>query len=224
VNAFIDHLVIASDSLEQGAAWCEATLGVAPGPGGQHPLMGTHNRLLALGGAGFERCYLEIIAIDPRAAAPGRPRWFGLDDPLLREAIRQEPRFVHAVARTLNVEMLRWGLVNCRLDPGTLLAAHRDTPAGRLSWRITVRDDGRLECGGALPTLIEWQGPHPCDAMPASPVALTALSLRGIPPAARAVLRLAGVDTERSDGPALQAQLHTRRGDVTLSSWVPTES
>lgn len=224
MNAHIDHLVVVAHSLEQGAAWCEVTLGIAPGPGGQHPLMGTHNRLLALGGAGFERCYLEIIAIDPQAAAPARPRWFGLDDALLREATRREPRFVHAVARTTNVEMLRWGLVNCRLDPGTPLAAHRDTPAGRLSWRITVRDDGRLECGGALPTLIEWQGPHPCDAMPASPVALTAMSLRGIPSAARAVLRLAGVDTERAGGPPLQARLRTPRGEVTLSSWIASEA
>lgn len=224
MNSHIDHLVVVADSLEQGAAWCEATLGVAPGPGGQHPLMGTHNRLLALGGADFERCYLEIIAIDPQAAAPARPRWFGLDDPGLREAARREPRFVHAVARTTNVEMLRWGLVNCRLDPGTPLAAHRDTPAGRLSWRITVRDDGRLECGGALPTLIEWQGPHPCDAMPASPVVLTALSLCGVPPAASAVLRLAGVDTERTAGPPWQARLRTPRGEVMLSSWTADQA
>lgn len=221
MNAAVDHLVVVADSLEQGAAWCEATLGVVPGPGGQHPLMGTHNRLLALGGGGFDRCYLEIIAIDPQAAAPGRPRWFGIDEPAPRAAVRTEPRFVHVVARTGNVEMLRWGLVHCRLDPGTLLAAHRDTPAGRLSWRITVRDDGRLECGGALPTLIEWQGVHPCDAMAASPVSLSALSLRGVPAQAREVLRLTGVDFTRADGPALRAVLRTPRGDVTLSSFEP---
>jgi hypothetical protein len=33
-------------------------------------------------------CYLEIIATDPEAPAPGRPRWFGLDQPALREAVR----------------------------------------------------------------------------------------------------------------------------------------
>jgi hypothetical protein len=37
--------------------------------------MGTHNRLLKLG----EGFYLELIAIDPQAPPPGRPRWFGLD-------------------------------------------------------------------------------------------------------------------------------------------------
>ncbi|MDQ0821369.1 hypothetical protein QFZ79_003744 [Arthrobacter sp. V4I6] len=44
MNASIDYLVIAADSLEQGAAWCAATFGVQPSGGGKHPLMGTHNR------------------------------------------------------------------------------------------------------------------------------------------------------------------------------------
>lgn len=220
MTAHIDHLVIAADTLEQGAAWCEAMLGVAPGPGGRHGLMGTHNRLLNISGPAFERCYLEIIAIDPAAPALGRTRWFGLDDPSLRAAVRAEPRFIHAVARTTNIEMLRWGLINCRVDPGTLLAAHRDTPAGRLAWRITVRDDGQLPEGGTLPTLIEWQGPHPCEALPASPVQLTSLSLRSLSGRLRQLLRLAGgVKADRPDGPALTATLATPRGAVVLSSW-----
>ena len=80
----LDHLVVAAASLEQGAAWCEATLGVVPGPGGVHATMGTHNRLLRIATEAFPDAYLEIIAIDPAAPAPGRPRWFGLDDPVLQ--------------------------------------------------------------------------------------------------------------------------------------------
>jgi Glyoxalase-like domain len=221
VNAQLDHLVVVADTLERGAAWCEATLGAAPAGGGQHPLMGTHNRLLAIGGATYPRCYLEIIAIDPAAAPPGRARWFGLDDAALRAAAREQPRLVHAVARTTNIEMLRWGLINCALDPGTLLAAHRDTPAGRLSWRISVRDDGALLCDGALPTLIEWSAgsAHPCDQLPHSEVTLRSLSLRCLPARAAQVLRLAGVDTARADGPALRASFDTPRGVVVLDSW-----
>jgi hypothetical protein len=219
VNAQIDHLVVVADSLEQGAAWCEATLGVPPGPGGAHTLMGTHNRLLSIAGRDFDRCYLEIIAIDPAAPQPSRPRWFGMDGEALRAAARQQARLVHAVARTNHIEMLRWGLINCRLDPGALIAAHRDTAYGGLSWRITVRDDGATECGGALPTLIEWQGPHPCDHMAPSPVALTAMSLRGLPTRARDVLRLVAATTDRDQGPALRATLQTPRGTVMLDSW-----
>ena len=97
--AQIDHLVVAAATLDEGVAWCEATLGVVPGPGGQHPLMGTHNRLLGLGGERFARCYFEIIAIDP-AAVPARARhqrrWFDLDDPVLQAALAKDgPRLVH---------------------------------------------------------------------------------------------------------------------------------
>ncbi len=71
--AELDHLVITAATLEQGVAWCEATLGATPGPGGQHALFGTHNRLMKVEGEGHAGVYLEIIAIDPQAPAPGRP-------------------------------------------------------------------------------------------------------------------------------------------------------
>ena len=44
----LDHLVVLADTLSEGVSWCEATLGVTPGPGGEHPLFGTHNRLLSI--------------------------------------------------------------------------------------------------------------------------------------------------------------------------------
>ena len=117
-----------------------------PAGGGKHPLMGTHNRLLAISSERFPDCYLEIIAIDPEADAPARRRWFGLDEPAQQAAVREQPRLVHVVARTRMIEMVRWGLINCGLNPGEPLAAQRDTPHGLLKWRITVRDDGRTEC------------------------------------------------------------------------------
>jgi len=198
MNARVDHLVIVADNLEQGAQWCEATLGAQPVTGGRHALMGTHNRLLAIGSERFPDSYLEIIAIDPEA-----------------------PRLVHAVARTTLIEMVRWGLVNCGLNPGDLVAAQRDTPAGLLKWRITVRDDGAMACGGALPTLIEWQGAHPCQRLPPSTVALRALTLRGLPAQAVGVLKLPAV---QSTGrvprePALSATFDTSRGAVMLDAW-----
>lgn len=224
MNARVDHLVIVADTLEQGSQWCETTLGAEPVTGGQHPLMGTHNRLLAIGSDRFPSTYLEVIAIDRNAAAPQRPRWFTMDDPALQVATRTAPRLVHAVARTSMIEMVRWGLINCGLDPGVPIAAERDTPGGMLKWRITVRDDGRIECAGALPTLIEWQGPHPCDRLPASSVVLRGLTLRGLPPQAIDVLKLPAVRALPSAGtstrePALSATFDTPRGAVTLDSW-----
>lgn len=216
----LDHLVVAAASLEQGVAWCEATLGITPGPGGVHATMGTHNRLARIATESFPDSYLEIIAIDPAAPPPARPRWFGLDEPALRERVAQHPRLVTAVVRTPLVEMHRWGLINVGIHPGEPLAFERDSPAGPLAWRLLVRDDGTLPHGGALPPLIEWKGErHPAQAMPPSGLALQSLRLAGVPKRAQDVLKLRGIDvsTER-DGPALAVSLTTPRGLVRLTS------
>ena len=222
MDARIDHLVIAADSLEQGAAWCAATFGVQPSGGGKHPLMGTHNRVMAISSESFPDCYLEVIAIDPDAPAPGRPRWFGLDHPEVRAAVRESPRLVHAVARTRRIETLRRDLAGFALNPGELLAAQRDTPHGQLKWRITIRHDGRAECAGALPSLIEWEGQHPCAHMPLSDVALRNLVLRGIPTRAVDVLKLPAVHTgpiNTAQRAPLTATLESPRGRVVLDAW-----
>jgi len=216
VNTELDHLVIVADSLAQGAAWCEQTLGLVPGPGGRHVAMGTHNRLLRLGGEGWPQAYLEIIAIDPEAEAPARPRWFGMDDPRLQSAVRESPRLVHLVLRTRQLEMLRWGLINRGIDPGAPLSLQRETPQGLLQWRMLVRDDGAIAAGGCLPTLIEWSGRHPADAMPASGLVLNHLAMGGLPPAVSDLLRLRGVQSAAT--PGLTAVLSGPRGTVTLSS------
>jgi hypothetical protein len=216
----VDHLVIAADSLAQGVDWCEEVLGVTPGPGGKHPLMSTHNRLLRLGGE-FGNAYLEIIAIDPEAPPPGRARWFGLDRPALQAALRESPRLVQLVARTAQAEMLRWGLINRGIDPGRPLAAERQTPQGLLQWRIVVRDDGENACEGLLPTLIEWGDRHPTAAMPASPLTLAEVALAGLPPAAIELLRLRGVSTPAAGEavPGLRVVLDTPRGRVEWESF-----
>jgi hypothetical protein len=206
--------VVAARSLDEGVAWCEATLGITPGPGGRHPLMGTHNRLFAIGSETWPRAYFEIIAIDPDASPPGRARWFGLD-----RWQGDTPALVHWVARSTNLDMHRWGLVAAGFNAGDTLSAERAPPDGELlRWRIVVPDDGRLLARGALPTLIEWTGSHPADRMPASGVRLTGLRLRGLPTAATQVLQPRGVSNVDGPGPALEAQLQTPRGPVTLVS------
>jgi len=219
MNTHLDHLVVAAASLEQGVAWCEATLGVTPGPGGRHPLMGTHNRLARIATDAFPDAYLEIIATDPHAAPPQRVRWFGLDDPALQARLREQgPQLIHAVARTAQLDMQRWALITLGLKPGNPVRAGRDTPEGPLAWQILVRDDGELDCGGALPTLIQWEGRHPAQAMPASGLSLKSLTLHGVPGRVRDLLKLRGVDIQPGPGPALQAVLAGPLGDVTLSS------
>ena len=227
LQAEVDHLVVAGRTLDECVQWCEATLGLAPGPGGAHPLMGTHNRLLPCSGQGFARCYLELIAIE-RGRQPlrarGLRRWFDLDDEALRATLqRQGPRLIHFAARVPDaakaVHALAGGTPG--IDRGAVIEASRDTPAGRLEWRITVRDDGQRLMYGALPTLIQWGAVHPTDSMPAAPLEL--VSLAACHPRAELLreayerIGLAGVDVQRG-APNLVASLRTPRGLVTLES------
>ncbi len=216
----VDHLVVVAGSLEEGVAWCEATLGVTPGPGGRHTFMGTHNRLLAIGSASFPDTYLEIIAIDPQAPAPARPRWFDMDSPHLRQRIAtQGPQLMHFVARVPDVAAAARALRALGQEPGEILPASRMTPRGELRWKITVRDDGARLFDGVLPTLIEWGPTHPADDMAPCGIRLESLEIHH--PAHRelaaacAAIDLRDVLTRPGEA-GLAATLHTPTGRVTL--------
>ena len=225
--ATLDHLVVLAPSLSSGAAWAEATLGVTPGPGGEHPLMGTHNRLLRLrNGEGHPgSAYLEIIAINPAAtpalSAPAR-RWFDMDDPALRERVAlQGPQLVHWVARVpaLAAALKAWQQLG--INRGEARAASRPTPGGLLQWQISLRPDGQRLFDGCLPTLIEWGPHHPTATMADSGLTLQSLTLQH-PQAAQLqaacdAIGLTAVVT--TGGPArLSAQLGTPHGLLTLHS------
>ena len=148
-----DHLVLVAHDLDRGAVWLEQQLGVSLTAGGKHSRMGTHNRLLGLG----ENFYLELIAIDPQAPPPGRPRWFGLDHADLPAG---RPRLIHWVARSEDIERD----ATASSEPlGEILPMER----GDYRWRITVPPDGQLPGDGLVPTLIQWDVPfHPASRLP----------------------------------------------------------
>lgn len=220
--ARVDHLVIAASSLDEGAAWCEATLGVTPGPGGEHPLMGTHNRLLRIATVDYPRAYLEIIAVQPSRQPQAARRWFDLDDETVRDTLRdQGPRLLHFVASVPDLQLATAALRAADIDRGEVVSASRMTPRGLLQWQISIRPDGQRLFDGVLPTLIEWGPIHPAAAMAESGITLQALSQRHPQAAelrtAQAPLGLQGVTLK--EGPAsLCAVLDTPRGRVKLES------
>ncbi len=154
-----DHLAIAAETLEAGAAAVEQALGVPLEPGGVHPHMGTHNRLLSLGPGE----YLEVIAADPAAPRPAHPRWFGLDDfdgpPRPRAWVARADDMAAALARAPDgagkpVELAR----------------------GDLAWTMAVPADGWLPFDGLFPALISWRGAaHPAERLPDRGVRLVRL-------------------------------------------------
>ncbi len=161
----LDHLVVAARNLDEGGAWIESKLGVAPVAGGKHALMGTHNRLLKLDA----KRYLEVIAIDPDAPPPGRPRWFGLDTRAMHARLARGPALIHWVERTDDLDAALRG----RPERVEVLAFSR----GPYRWRMGVPRDGRMPHNGAAATLIQWDGDaHPFDALPESGCALAQLS------------------------------------------------
>lgn len=147
----LDHLVVAARSLDEGAAYVEAVLGVRMSQGGEHPHMGTHNMLLSLG----PKEYLEVISVDPDAAAPAHPRWFALD------TFAVAPRMTHWVCQTDDLDE---AVSAAPSGSGQIMELTR----GDLNWAMAVPEDGRLPYDAAMPALIEWEAdsPHPAELLP----------------------------------------------------------
>jgi len=225
----VDHLVILAADLRQGADWCRRTLGVEPAKGGEHPLMGTHNRLLNISSPAHPRSYLEIIAINPGAASArpaGARRWFDMDDPSLQRQVADDgPRLIHWVACVPDIAASHAALAARGLDRGEIITASRPTSLGLLQWRLTVRQDGQRLMTGCLPTLIEWGERHPCHGLPDSGVQLQSLRLEH--PEAHALASactaagLHQVAVQAAAAPRLLATLRTPLGLVSLSSRAP---
>jgi hypothetical protein len=228
----IDHLVVMAASLEQGVQWCEDTLGITPGPGGEHEKYGTHNRLFKIATPQFPLAYFEIIAINPAAVIPKRaqvPRWFDMDDAALQKAVAQGPRLIHFVSSTEDVKAARHLLRTQGIERGQVVHASRKSSKGTLNWQITVREDGERLFNGCLPTLIQWGKPeateplrlHPRNSLPRSGVTLQSLTVSH-PSGAKlqAAFDAIGLaDIAIETGPAnLVASLQTPKGLVQLES------
>ncbi len=200
----IDHLVVTASDLEAGAAAIRTHLGVDPAPGGAHPTMGTHNRLLSLG-----ESYLEVIAVDPAAASPGRPRWFGLDRP------QDVPRLSFWVARP--AEMSR-ALAEAPMGMGDPVQMSR----GDLSWQLTVPPSGDLPFDGVIPALIAWDGEMAARHLPDSGLTLQRLRLShprmgDIQAAWPRLAETPGLVLEVGPQPGLRAEIATPGGLKVLS-------
>lgn len=200
----LDHIAVAATDLAMGAQAVEAKLGLALQPGGQHPHMGTHNRLMSLGPD-----YLEVIAIDPAGAAPAQPRWFDLD------RFQGQPRATTWICRCGDLEAAL-----ARAPKGT--GRPWDLARADLRWRMGVPEDGILPFHGLFPALIEWQGTaHPAPRLTDLGARLVGLTLFS-PEAGALQAALAGlIDDPRvhvvdAPAPRMEARIATPQGEVVL--------
>ncbi|MCB1333322.1 MAG: VOC family protein [Roseivivax sp.] len=200
----LDHIAVLAETLDEAALHCETALGTPLAGGGSHAMFGTHNRLLGLG----HGHYLEAIAVDPSAPAPGRARWFGLDSfagpARLDKWVCRVPDMVAALAALP--------------EAGEPVTVER----GNLRWIMAVPPDGLLPWDGLFPALIEWQSPVPPGmSMPGEGRRIQGLQVshpladrleRRLAPFLSAPVRFVCADT-----PALRAQIETPYGVKDLT-------
>ncbi|MEO9902147.1 VOC family protein [Nisaea sp.] len=144
----LDHITVIAPTLAEGAAHVRECLDLDVPFGTRHTYMGTHNHRLQLGGT----VYLEIVALDPDGVAPGRARWFGLDN---REKVRAD----WEAGRRLR------GWVAGVEDIGSVVSAHGEIfgevvplPFDDPSFAFAIPVDGSLPLDGAAPSLIDRRG------------------------------------------------------------------
>lgn len=153
----LDHITVIAPTLSEGVSHVRDCLGLAVPFGARHDYMGTHNHRLQLGGS----VYLEIVAWDPDGIAPGRARWFGLDD---QEQVRSD----WGEGRRLR------GWVAGTEDMASLLGAHPalfgdevPLPPADPSFAFAIPEDGSLPLDGAAPSIIDRRGaPESLAAIP----------------------------------------------------------
>lgn len=165
----LDHLAVIAPTLDEGVDHVQSCLGLEMSTGGQHPQMGTHNRLLRLG----DDLFIEVIAIDPSAAKPDHPRWFGLDDQsCLRTAWDEGKRLRGWVARTND-------LPRVLAAHGDILGRQTQISRGARSWDFSVCLDGGLPLDGIAPPVIDWgMAGTPVPNMPDVGASLAAFELQ----------------------------------------------
>ena len=207
----LDHITVAANDLAEGVAYVAHALGIAPPAGGAHPLMGTHNHLLRLS----ETTFLEVIAPDPQAAAPSRPRWFALDDPRTHAALTSSPRLMTWVVRTSDIGSALAAIPQAARPAITVTRGH-------LEWLISVPPDGSMPYDGAFPTLIQWpEGPHPASRMADLGCALVEFEIWH-PEADTIQSSLSGflddprIRFSREPAPSFRAVIRTPQGDRIL--------
>lgn len=148
MSTSLDHITVIAPALDAGAAFIHRALGVGVESGRTHPSMGTHNRLLSLGA----QTYLELIAVDPDAPRPSRPRWFGLDGLSGTSA----PRLAAWVASTDDIAA----------DAVPELGAVETMARASITWQMTLTPDGSVPLRGAGPALIQRApGVHPASRL-----------------------------------------------------------
>ncbi len=207
VTPVLDHLVLATPTLEATARRLEHELGVVATPGGSHVGRGTRNILMGVG----DGAYLEIIGVDEHQPAPVGARPFGVDD------VHGE-HLAGWAAGTADITSVVNAARTKGYDPGDITDMSRARPDGvLLAWRLTSPAGGGVS---VVPFLIDWgESEHPSGSLPAGARLVTMRAEHPHADLVQAELAALGMSLAVTSGPVprLWAELLGPKGIVTLS-------
>ncbi len=171
----LDHITVIAPSLIEGVSHVRDCLGLDVPFGTRHDYMGTHNHRLQLG----DGVYLEIVALDPDGASPGRARWFGLDD---QETVRSDWK----EGRRLRGWVASTHAIDAVLSKrGTIFGVEIPLPPANPAFGFSIPGDGSLPLDGAAPSLIDHRGdPTSMAEIPDTGARLRSLTLEHPDPTA----------------------------------------
>jgi hypothetical protein len=151
----LDHILLGSQSLEEGIAFLEQLSGYRAALGGTHPGRGTRNAVLKMG----SHAYLEILAPDPQQE---ELTWYA------RLRSLAEPLLIGYAVNQKNLAAYAQTLRNQGIPCTGPQAGSRRRPDGELlGWQTLRYQDDR---GGLLPFFIDWDphSPHPASDAPSA--------------------------------------------------------
>ena len=144
-HLLLDHITVIAPTLAEGVSHVRACLDLDVPFGQRHGYMGTYNHLMQLG----DSVYLEIVALDPDADHPGRPRWFGLDNQKSVRAAWDDGRRLRGwVARTDGIDAILAGRES-------IFGRKVALPRVDSSFDFAIPDDGSLPLDGTMPSVID---------------------------------------------------------------------
>jgi hypothetical protein len=159
----LDHVVAGVPDLDDAAALLLVRHGLISLPGGEHPLWGTRNRIVPLGG-----CYLELVSVADEAVAAGSGfgRW------VAAMAAGESPWGWAVRTSDIGATASRLGL--------DVVPGERVRPDGvRLSWRLAgVPEDDPAQ--RLRPFFIQWDEGTPLPGSVAVPHPAGQVSVRTV--------------------------------------------
>src|SRR5690348_1371210 len=207
VPSLLDHVLLGCDDLERGIAFVEEHGGVRAAFGGVHPGRGTQNALLALG----TRCYLEIIAPDPKQSSVGQ---YSVIKNL------KEPRLIGWAAHRDDLDQFAERLRQNGVEFEGPQPGSRQRPDGKvLLWKaLRLKDDHR----GLLPFFIQWSSDTTHPSVDA-PLGCHLRSFELFTPDPKALAKITdqldlGVDISKSAEPQTRAVIACAGKELKLTS------